>query len=701
MQGWVKSIGAIAVAVVLTAPGTAAAQNAQRDYAATARNILPSGEYGTPGPGADQQALMYDGLTPLFDQVTNADLTTYFKSERFGIDTDGPATAEPVPRPGVTIERDKYNVPHITGATHDDGVWAAGWVLAEDRGLLLAQARYNARVAAIGAPGLSAVRLIASLKSFVPSQQTEDEIAKQSGVLEKAGKEGKAVLHDIDVFVQGINDYLAINSPSTAPWTRNDIFAVNALKGQFVGQGGGDEARRSQFLGGLRERLGKRKGMSVFNDLRQFKNPELPTTIDGRFPYGHIPKRAKGSVILDPGSYEATPAVADSALARAAAAQPRDASNTLMITADRSKTGNPLMVGGPQIDYFFPGFLVEMDMHAGDLQWRGSTTAPFPGYLLIGRGPDFATTLTSAGGDIIDQIVEKLCGGSDTKYLYKGECREMGTFDAGTLEGEPVSFRTTVHGPVAGYATVDGERVAISSKRSSYGKDTLDLLFNRRLSNGQVDSPKSFFNAAAKSPQTFNSFYIDSEHVAEFTSGLLPRRSDEVDPGLPAWGTGAYEWEGFISKNDHPHGVDPRDGTMTNWNQSVAQRLRRLRRRLRPQRIGTSGRHARPQSAPAGRQARQVVAGLRNRGDERRGHPGPARGRHGAAAGEAARGLAGTDAAGIADARPDGRVALARSQPARPRPRRHDRRSGRRLDGCRLAADRRRGHGAEARPPAR
>ena len=96
---------------------------------------------------------MYDGLTPLFDQVTPADLTTYFKSEKFGVDTATPSTIETVPRPGVTIERDSYNVPHVTGATHDDGVWAAGWIAAEDRGLLLQQARYNARVAAIDAPG--------------------------------------------------------------------------------------------------------------------------------------------------------------------------------------------------------------------------------------------------------------------------------------------------------------------------------------------------------------------------------------------------------------------------------------------------------------------------------------------------------------------------------------------------------------------
>ena len=61
--------------------------SAQKDYAQTARNIIPSGQYGTvpPPPGADTQALMYDGLTPLFDNVTNADLTQYFKSEKFGI----------------------------------------------------------------------------------------------------------------------------------------------------------------------------------------------------------------------------------------------------------------------------------------------------------------------------------------------------------------------------------------------------------------------------------------------------------------------------------------------------------------------------------------------------------------------------------------------------------------------------------------
>ena len=513
---------------------------------------------------------MYDGLTPLFDDVTNADFNNYFKSERFGIDTDGPGTAESVPRPGVTIIRDKFNVPHVNASTYDGGIWAAGWIVAEDRGLLLQQARYNARVAAIDAPGLSALGLILGLQTFQPSAQTEAEISKQTQALKQAGPEGQAVLNDVDTFISGINDYLAINSPSTAPWTRNDVYAVNALKGQFVGQGGGDEARRSQFLGGLQQRLGRFKGRSVFDDLRQFKNAGSPTTVDGNFNYGQIPPRPQGHVILDPGSFESTPAVAQQALPDQASAGSAHASNTLMIDAQHSKTGHSLMVGGPQIGYTYPGLTYEIDMHAPGLVWRGATSAPFPGYLLIGRGEDFATTLTSSSGDIIDQYAETLCGGSDTKYRYRGQCRSMGTFNAGTLNGNPVRFRTTVHGPVVGYARTKGRKVAISSKRSSYGKDVLDQLFFRRLSTGQVHDPQSFFNAAAKTPQTFNSFYIDSKHVAEYTSGRLPIRPSSVDPGLPVQGTGQYEWRGFLPADKHIHGIDPRDGTMTNWNNIAA-----------------------------------------------------------------------------------------------------------------------------------
>ena len=447
----------IVVALVL-APAVQAATTPV-DYAQTARNIIPSGEPGGfPFPaGADTQAKMYNALTPLGGHVTAGDLFSDFKSEVFGLGTDGPGTAEPVPYPGVTVIRDRFDVPHVSATTHDGGVWASGWIAAEDRGLLLQQARYDSLVAAIDAPGLSAIGLVEKLKNFVPSAQTNRVVARQTQVLLKAGPEGRAVLHDIDVYITGLNAYLQATHSTAAPFTRVDIYAFNALKDQFFGEGGGDEARRSEFLAGLERRLGTAKGYSVFNDLRQNQNAGSPTTVDGNFPYEQAPGEpgAPGSVVLNPGSFHVTPAVPPAVISSVPAIEPRkQTSNELMVEAKYSATGHPLLVGGPQVGYFYPGLTFEIDMHAPGLDWRGATSAPFPGYMLIGRGADFATTLTSADADDTDQFAERLCGHSRTKYLYKGKCVRMQLFDAGTISGAPVRFMTTVNGPVVGYATV-------------------------------------------------------------------------------------------------------------------------------------------------------------------------------------------------------------------------------------------------------
>jgi acyl-homoserine lactone acylase PvdQ len=563
----VLGLGAV-TALFAATPASAA----KTDFAGTALNIIPSGQPGAypPPPDADRQAKLYDGLTPLFGSVHKSDLGKYFKSERLGTKGQGPTTAESVPRAGLKIVRDGFHVPHITGKTHDAVTFGAGWVIAEDRGLLLEQARYNARVAAVDAPGLSALGLISSLQTFTPSQQTENEVAKQTQQLQRAGKKGRAILHDIDVYIEGINAFYKKTGNTAAPWTRNDVYALNALKGQFVGQGGGDEVRRSEFLQGLQARLGPARGFSVFNDLRERNDPERITSIPGSFPYGQVPKSRAGNAIVDDGSLNTSALRA----IKANAAARTHASNVLMIGPKASTNGHPLMVGGPQIGYFYPGLTLEMELKGPGYDVRGATSAPFPGYILIGRGENFAWTLTSAGSDIIDQYVETLCGGSDTKYMYKGQCVDMGFFDAGSLNGTPdkeVTFHTTVHGPVLGYATVNGTRVAISQKRSSYGKDVLDLLFYHDISVGKVHSAKAFIRAASQTPQTFNSFYLDDRQIAEFTSGLLPKRPKNVDPGLPTMGTGQFEWRGFEPAKTHMQAILGGKSKIVNWNNVTAR----------------------------------------------------------------------------------------------------------------------------------
>ncbi|MBB4663845.1 penicillin acylase family protein [Conexibacter arvalis] len=562
----VARAAAICAAALLALSANAAA----KDYAGTALNIIPSGQWGSAGapPAASEQAEMYDGLTPLFDQVGAADLRRFFKPQTFGTRGQCPCTVERVPRRGVRIVRDRYNVPHITGRNRLDLDWAAGWVLATDRALLMSLGRYPARFAALDAPGVDAFSLVTSLSSVQVTAQADRIIEReQTRALRARGREGRALLRDIDEYVKGINARLRHDGSTQAPWRRVDVYAINALAGQIFGQGGGDETRRSMLLDGLTRKLGAAAGRRVFDDLSQRVDDDTSVTIGKRFPYGAVPKRAPGSAVVDNGSMSPT---ALAATANATVAH-RDMSNFLIVSGRRSTNGHPLFVAGPQIGYFYPGLTLEMDLRAPGIQARGAAMPGGAGNLLIGRGPDFAWSLTSAGSDTNDQFVETLCGGSDAKYLYRGRCRRMGFVDAGTIVGRgAVKYRTTVHGPVLGYATVKGRRVAISFQRSSRGKDILWQLAFKRFTDGRVTGVRSFFAAAATSPFTFNVGYADDRDIAMYSTGLLPIRDRRTDPRLPTIGTGRYEWKGWLPARAHPQVVNPRSGQLVNWNNKPA-----------------------------------------------------------------------------------------------------------------------------------
>jgi acyl-homoserine lactone acylase PvdQ len=548
------------------------------DFADPALNIIPSGQWqpgAQPPPDAaplQEQANMYAGLTPLYDQVTADDLTKYFKSERLSPDDSCPCHTEAVPKAGVVIVRDRFNVPHISAPTREAIDWATGWVTEEDRSLVLSVGRYPARLAAVDAPNTSAFSLVTGVKSVVPSAAVDAMIEHdQTAALQRAGAKGQALLQDIDAYIQGINDRLTAEHSAQKPWTRADVYSVNALVGQIFGQGGGDEVDRALFLSALTKRVGSKRARTVFNDLSQHSDPDSPNTTEKRFPFLPVPSKATGNRPLDASSYKPmTGANALAGIARASAARTPHMSNFLMVAANRSESGHPIFVAGPQIGYFFPGLTLEMDLNGPDFQARGASAPGFPGNILIGRGQDDAWTLTSAGSDNIDHYVETLCGHSTTKYLYKGKCQSMGKVDFGTVGGKKLSWRTTVHGPVVGYAKSGGKKVAVSRKRSSYGQDILFQLPFRDMTLNTVHNATEFASSFAQSPFTFNAGYADDRDIAFYSAGLLPVRAKGVDPRLPTDGRGSYEWRGFLTQAQHAQDVNPSDGTLVNWNNRPA-----------------------------------------------------------------------------------------------------------------------------------
>ncbi len=150
-----------------------------------------------------------------------------------------------MPRAGVTIVRDRFNVPHITGRSRDDVTWAMGWVLQQDRGLLLAQARDAARLAAIDAPNIDAFGLVINLRQYKPTQAVDRMIERDGrGRCGRPGAAGAACCTTSTSTCEGLNARLKAEGQGAQPWTRVDMFAANAIIGQIFGEGGGDEALR-------------------------------------------------------------------------------------------------------------------------------------------------------------------------------------------------------------------------------------------------------------------------------------------------------------------------------------------------------------------------------------------------------------------------------------------------------------------------
>jgi len=195
-----------AVVLALAGAVSVTAAEPRRDFAAVALNVLPPGQTGGVAFDAHStdQATMYDGLTPLFGKVTPADLNRWFKPETLGLGKEK-AVRTYSPRPGVTIRRDRWGVPHVEGKTLADVEFGAGWATAEDRGILLELIRGPARLSAIDAPGLSPIALALSGKQFVPSLETEASLAQQIALLGKQGKLGKKLVAGIDAYVAVMN----------------------------------------------------------------------------------------------------------------------------------------------------------------------------------------------------------------------------------------------------------------------------------------------------------------------------------------------------------------------------------------------------------------------------------------------------------------------------------------------------------------
>ena len=612
------------------------------DYAdGQASFILPPGENGLVNAtdllqfettkkrpaGSDDQLSKYANLLYGYPSLTNATLSTYYDDESFGVKA-ADITRTETPKAGVTIYRDKHDVPHIYGTTDADAAFGAGYAQAEDRLFLMDVLRHygEGTLTSFMGPSCEFEQMDHDELLLAPYTQARAEQQFQDAVA-RAGQQGKLAKTMLDGYVDGVNAYITAAQTNPAlmpadyiaalqdpqPWTVADTVGIAGLIGGLFGRGGGFETADAQLKEFLVQKYGTAAGTKAYRELNHQDDPTAPTTIvDKRFPYDKPTQKVNTALTAMPdfgkeltgGPTSTTPGCADASgapvgglsdtqqlavnIVKALDAFPASMSNALVVDGKHTKSGHPIAVFGPQVSYFAPQILSLEEIQSPHYSAMG---ASFPGTGLVelGRGQDYAWSATSSMTDLIDQRVEKICdpdGGTPqaegTSYLFQGKCLPMTheTFSETAVpkpagSGVPTVINheiyRTRHGVVQGWTTVNGEPVAIVNQRSTYNHDIDSMIgFLQYGMPSYVHDFASFKKAASHIDFTFNWFYVDSRDAGYFVSGKLPKRRADVDTSLPTWGTGDAEWQGFLKPAQHPQEKNPKQGFFVSWNNKPA-----------------------------------------------------------------------------------------------------------------------------------
>lgn len=594
------------------------------------RNVLPPGENGTAGLPqlfafrgtgalpphfADQQPL-YENLLYAAPSLTEEQIPNYFKDATFGV-PPGQVESTIEPRPGATIVRDAaYGVPHVYGTTRADTMFGAGYAGAADRLFLMDVLRYTGRAELAAFLGGSNAEADAAQWQFAP--YTEADLEKQLRRAPKLyGQAGQRAVEDVNAYVEGINAYIAaanldpklkpaeytLLSKPMEPWKPTDVIAIASLIGGIFGRGGGEELNSALTMQAFVDRFGRKAGRRAWLGFRSKNDPEAPTTIGKRFPYQTRSAFARrGLALPDAGSVRFEGTARGSAAAgdakglgtvgerlRAALEAAGHASNWELVSARESVTGHPLAVMGPQVGYWVPQVLMELDLHGPGIDARG---AAFPGvnlYIQMGHGRDYAWSATTATSDNVDTFAEVLCGNDRFHYLWRGKCLPMDKLEKtvswapNTVDSTPAGSQTlvayrTVHGIVFARGKVRGKRVAFVRQRSTYFHEADSVVgFSELNEPGAITGVKGFKKAVSNINFLFNWAYVDSEHIAYALSGWMPQRARGTSPDFPVLGTGEFDWKGFnparqtadyLPFSKHPQAVDP--PFLVSWNNKQA-----------------------------------------------------------------------------------------------------------------------------------
>jgi penicillin amidase len=524
------------------------------------------------------------------------------------------------PQSGVEIVRDAFGVPHIYATGPSEGViqdriaYAIGYAQAEDRLFQMEILRRAAegRLAQLLGPSYTEMDLITARDS-----ETAAERQRQIAALSPSDRTA------LDDYVAGINAVIRRDTTNPTlipagfellqdlpirPWTADDTVAIISLEVSNIAESAGNGLGYAALGRSLAHRYGVSPAVSILDDLQFTHDPQAPVTVPShqraRFTTaGHgyhfisydrrDTERLLAQVAPDVFAAHAAMLTGQRAATRAlhTLGLPMFGSNAWALSPKRTRTGGALLWGGPQVGYYSPEILDELEIEGGHFHVHGVTVPGGGPGVVIGYTPHTAWSITTSQDNQVATYVDRIRPhGSGYEFWWRGRWRPVGqrivTFrvrresPAVPVAGQAptptyatyrTTFYRTYHGPPAHPIPCPVVYLDAAAGRA-YCK--VRDFWNTELQTGkalvainQATDLRQFRAAVHQNVAGFNFVYADDHgNIAYWHTGRIPLWPRGADPRLPLPGNGRYDWRGYLPPRLWPSVIDPAQGFIASWN---------------------------------------------------------------------------------------------------------------------------------------
>lgn len=471
------------------------------------------------------------------------------------------------------VLRDRWGVPHIYAGTADDLFFCQGYVHAQDR---LWQMDLQRR---LGSGRLSEV--------FGEATLEVDRFFRVVGLNRAAEAEAETLDAEtrgvLVSYAAGINAYIDAHQGrlplefgllrfKPEPWRLVDSLYWAKVMAWNLSCNWSSEL--------IRARLAARLGADQAADLEPSYPAQSPILVHGRGlregadppPNGWRSTALRDALRLVEKLSTAYPIPARGAVLPGLQ-QSSGGSNQWVVDGNRSATGRPLLANDTHLALQMPAGFYQNHLAGGDYNVSGVSLPGLPG-VVVGHNEHCAWGMTTGWQDAQDLYAERLNPENPHQYEYQGAWQEAEVVrEEIRVKGqkEPVvqTVVLTRHGPIISKVVGEEMPLALCWIGAEPGNLLGSALGYNRACNWQE------FRAALDGWSTpgHNFVYADRDgNIGYLQAGWVPIRARGYGLApVPGW-TGAYEWIGFLSRDELPQAFNPDSGWLATSNQVVVDR---------------------------------------------------------------------------------------------------------------------------------